>query len=248
MAGSCHAPHMGPSRGHLATSRLGPALRYLALPPASSEWFPLWIQTSCFLWRRQLRAAGFFQKVKVHLVSVSWQVRNIRKVLRKINKPFGLYPNFLSPVSGNWMQREYRDGTAPPLTDGCQCPVRGARGTSGGTCLSAGQPGLRSMLLGTTCPAGHRGVLAVVVLCGLRDGCGGCPLARPALCSARTLPVSGLPSLRAPLKPVGPSASLVGVFHTEPSVCSRSGPEKTTHPLPAPWIWCPTSNFNPLFF
>ncbi|XP_059996995.1 mannosyl-oligosaccharide 1,2-alpha-mannosidase IC isoform X2 [Lagenorhynchus albirostris] len=32
------------------------------------------------------------------------KVRNIRKVLRDIDKPFGLYPNFLSPVSGNWMQ------------------------------------------------------------------------------------------------------------------------------------------------
>lgn len=36
------------------------------------------------------------------------QVRNIRKVLREIDKPFGLYPNFLSPVSGNWVQRKYR--------------------------------------------------------------------------------------------------------------------------------------------
>lgn len=35
------------------------------------------------------------------------QVRNIRKVLREIDKPFGLYPNFLSPVSGNWVQRKY---------------------------------------------------------------------------------------------------------------------------------------------
>lgn len=42
------------------------------------------------------------------LVSVSRQVRNIRKVLKDLDKPFGLYPNFLSPVSGNWMQREYR--------------------------------------------------------------------------------------------------------------------------------------------
>ncbi|KAB0380637.1 hypothetical protein FD755_008421, partial [Muntiacus reevesi] len=33
------------------------------------------------------------------------KVRNIRKVLREIDKPFGLYPNFLSPVSGNWMQQ-----------------------------------------------------------------------------------------------------------------------------------------------
>jgi hypothetical protein len=32
---------------------------------------------------------------------------NIRKVLNKIEKPHGLYPNFLSPVSGNWVQREY---------------------------------------------------------------------------------------------------------------------------------------------
>ena len=35
------------------------------------------------------------------------QVMNIRKVLNKIEKPHGLYPNFLSPVSGNWVQREY---------------------------------------------------------------------------------------------------------------------------------------------
>lgn len=129
MAGSCRTPHMGPGRGHLATSRLGPALRYSALPPASSEWFPLWIQTSRFLWRRQLRAAGFFQKVKVRPASVSRQVRNIRKVLRKTNKPFGLYPNFLSPVSGNWMQREYRDGTArlSPMAASVLCKAPGAR-------------------------------------------------------------------------------------------------------------------------
>uniref|UniRef100_A0A8I3RXP4 alpha-1,2-Mannosidase n=1 Tax=Canis lupus familiaris TaxID=9615 RepID=A0A8I3RXP4_CANLF len=38
------------------------------------------------------------------------EVRNIRKVLRKINKPFGLYPNFLSPVSGNWMQHHVSVG------------------------------------------------------------------------------------------------------------------------------------------
>lgn len=37
---------------------------------------------------------------------VSVQVMNIRKLLNKIEKPHGLYPNFLSPVSGNWVQRE----------------------------------------------------------------------------------------------------------------------------------------------
>lgn len=47
-------------------------------------------------------------------MSISQQVRHIRKVLRKIDKPFGLYPNFISPVSGNWMQREYRNAAAPP--------------------------------------------------------------------------------------------------------------------------------------
>lgn len=35
------------------------------------------------------------------------QVMNIRKLLNKIEKPHGLYPNFLSPVSGNWVQRKY---------------------------------------------------------------------------------------------------------------------------------------------
>ncbi|XP_006862338.1 PREDICTED: mannosyl-oligosaccharide 1,2-alpha-mannosidase IC [Chrysochloris asiatica] len=38
------------------------------------------------------------------------KVRNIRKVLRKIEKPFGLYPNFLSPVSGNWVQHHVSIG------------------------------------------------------------------------------------------------------------------------------------------
>lgn len=41
------------------------------------------------------------------LVSLmSLQVMNIRKLLNKIDKPHGLYPNFLSPVSGNWVQRK----------------------------------------------------------------------------------------------------------------------------------------------
>lgn len=34
------------------------------------------------------------------------KVRRIRRVLREMKKPFGLYPNFLSPVTGNWEQRE----------------------------------------------------------------------------------------------------------------------------------------------
>uniref|UniRef100_A0ABK0L7B6 alpha-1,2-Mannosidase n=1 Tax=Rattus norvegicus TaxID=10116 RepID=A0ABK0L7B6_RAT len=38
------------------------------------------------------------------------KVRNIRKVLREIDKPFGLYPNFLSPVSGNWVQHHVSVG------------------------------------------------------------------------------------------------------------------------------------------
>ncbi|XP_049734272.1 mannosyl-oligosaccharide 1,2-alpha-mannosidase IC isoform X2 [Elephas maximus indicus] len=38
------------------------------------------------------------------------KVRNIRKVLQKIDKPFGLYPNFLSPVSGNWVQHHVSVG------------------------------------------------------------------------------------------------------------------------------------------
>ncbi|XP_035381886.1 mannosyl-oligosaccharide 1,2-alpha-mannosidase IA isoform X3 [Electrophorus electricus] len=46
----------------------------------------------------------------VHLTELSGnpifteKVMNIRKLLDKIEKPHGLYPNFLSPVSGNWVQ------------------------------------------------------------------------------------------------------------------------------------------------
>ncbi|KAF7691971.1 mannosyl-oligosaccharide 1,2-alpha-mannosidase IA isoform X1 [Silurus meridionalis] len=46
----------------------------------------------------------------VHLTELSGnpifteKVMNIRKLLDKIEKPQGLYPNFLSPVSGNWVQ------------------------------------------------------------------------------------------------------------------------------------------------
>ncbi|XP_061918293.1 mannosyl-oligosaccharide 1,2-alpha-mannosidase IA [Entelurus aequoreus] len=38
------------------------------------------------------------------------KVMNIRKVLNKIDKPQGLYPNFLSPVSGNWVQHHVSIG------------------------------------------------------------------------------------------------------------------------------------------
>lgn len=38
------------------------------------------------------------------------KVMNIRKLLTKIEKPHGLYPNFLSPVSGNWVQHHVSIG------------------------------------------------------------------------------------------------------------------------------------------
>ncbi|MGH0120493.1 UNVERIFIED_CONTAM: hypothetical protein FKN15_066817 [Acipenser sinensis] len=38
------------------------------------------------------------------------QVMNIRNVLNKIEKPHGLYPNFLSPVTGNWVQHHVSIG------------------------------------------------------------------------------------------------------------------------------------------
>ncbi|XP_061573275.1 mannosyl-oligosaccharide 1,2-alpha-mannosidase IA [Cololabis saira] len=38
------------------------------------------------------------------------KVTNIRKLLSKIEKPHGLYPNFLSPVTGNWVQHHVSIG------------------------------------------------------------------------------------------------------------------------------------------
>lgn len=35
------------------------------------------------------------------------QVMNIRKVLNQLDKPEGLYPNYLNPSSGQWGQRKY---------------------------------------------------------------------------------------------------------------------------------------------
>lgn len=61
---------------------------------------------------RGTSGTGLLQGVTVPRCRVS-QVRNIRKVLRNMDKPFGLYPNFLSPVSGNWVQREYWDAASP---------------------------------------------------------------------------------------------------------------------------------------
>uniref|UniRef100_A0A3Q1I5N7 alpha-1,2-Mannosidase n=2 Tax=Anabas testudineus TaxID=64144 RepID=A0A3Q1I5N7_ANATE len=52
----------------------------------------------------------------VHLTQLSGspiyteKVMNIRKLLNKIEKPHGLYPNFLSPVSGNWVQHHVSIG------------------------------------------------------------------------------------------------------------------------------------------
>ncbi|KAJ7406669.1 Mannosyl-oligosaccharide 1,2-alpha-mannosidase IC [Willisornis vidua] len=37
-------------------------------------------------------------------------VMNIRRVLNKVEKPQGLYPNFLSPVTGNWVQHHVSIG------------------------------------------------------------------------------------------------------------------------------------------
>ncbi|XP_062488743.1 mannosyl-oligosaccharide 1,2-alpha-mannosidase IC [Pezoporus occidentalis] len=38
------------------------------------------------------------------------KVMNIRKVLNRVEKPQGLYPNFLSPVTGNWVQHHVSIG------------------------------------------------------------------------------------------------------------------------------------------
>uniref|UniRef100_A0A3Q2GN43 alpha-1,2-Mannosidase n=1 Tax=Cyprinodon variegatus TaxID=28743 RepID=A0A3Q2GN43_CYPVA len=52
----------------------------------------------------------------VHLTELSKnpvfeeKVMSIRKLLNKIEKPHGLYPNFLSPVSGNWVQHHVSIG------------------------------------------------------------------------------------------------------------------------------------------
>ncbi|NXS10289.1 MA1C1 mannosidase, partial [Neodrepanis coruscans] len=40
----------------------------------------------------------------------AWSVMNIRRVLNRVEKPQGLYPNFLSPVTGNWVQHHVSIG------------------------------------------------------------------------------------------------------------------------------------------
>ncbi|NWX45718.1 MA1C1 mannosidase, partial [Steatornis caripensis] len=47
----------------------------------------------------------------LHLSELSGNpVMNIRKVLNRVEKPQGLYPNFLSPVTGNWVQHHVSIG------------------------------------------------------------------------------------------------------------------------------------------
>lgn len=44
---------------------------------------------------------------------------NIRKVLNRLDKPQGLYPNYLNPNSGQWGQRK----SSSALPHGCQKPL-----------------------------------------------------------------------------------------------------------------------------
>ncbi|VTJ78637.1 Hypothetical predicted protein [Marmota monax] len=95
MAVSCRGLPLGtgPSCGHL----------WPPLLPASLEWSPL-----------SLKLPPFHAGLGVSQLQESEAVRKIRRVLREMKKPYGLYPNFLSPVTGNWEQREYRDvGPSP---------------------------------------------------------------------------------------------------------------------------------------
>jgi mannosyl-oligosaccharide alpha-1,2-mannosidase len=44
------------------------------------------------------------------------RVQNIRSVLKEMDKPKGLYPNYLNPKTGKWGQREYNEDLDPNLT------------------------------------------------------------------------------------------------------------------------------------
>lgn len=48
---------------------------------------------------------------------------NIRRVLSRVEKPQGLYPNFLSPVTGSWVQRGY-PLPSPPLPSLAPAPAQ----------------------------------------------------------------------------------------------------------------------------
>ncbi|NWU35737.1 MA1C1 mannosidase, partial [Hylia prasina] len=53
----------------------------------------------------------FAEKATLSLSSLSLsQVMNIRRVLNRVEKPQGLYPNFLSPVTGSWVQHHVSIG------------------------------------------------------------------------------------------------------------------------------------------
>lgn len=47
-----------------------------------------------------------FQVLVFKLELVYFQVMGVRKVLNRLEKPHGLYPNYLSPVTGHWGQRK----------------------------------------------------------------------------------------------------------------------------------------------
>lgn len=89
----------------------------------SREQHPGWVWYPAFgirpsdaaLWQSRLHGKGWIHGMHFHRLYpklntcfslVSLQVMNIRTLLNKIEKPHGLYPNFLSPVSGNWVQRK----------------------------------------------------------------------------------------------------------------------------------------------
>lgn len=50
------------------------------------------------------------------------QVMNIRKVLNRLDKPQGLYPNYLNPNSGQWGQRKsFPPAQTPPISAAFDC-------------------------------------------------------------------------------------------------------------------------------
>ena len=43
----------------------------------------------------------------MNVVKYLFQIRRIREVLKNLDKPNGLYPNYLNPRSGRWGQRKH---------------------------------------------------------------------------------------------------------------------------------------------